>query len=216
MHKEKRIFGFWLLSSLFILSTTAYAEPETSVEALLTHYENGDMTAIKALDFQARKLNPHALSTLGFIYEHGINTPKDIIKSLDYYQQACDLGGNYGCGNAWYFYQYGIGIDKNSEKAAQFVQKINKDNIPLEIANDLSVTLYDAKAKAETDSEIRSQLIEYILNYLSASDEKTQSLFIRMGFSKQDTLHLAKLWAQDGDPTLNFQVGHLYNFRFHH
>lgn len=37
-----------------------------------------------------------------------------------------------------------------------------------------------------------------------------------MGLSKQDTLHLAKVWANEyeNDAKLNFQIGHLYNFRY--
>ncbi|WP_409045546.1 hypothetical protein [Proteus mirabilis] len=59
-----------------------------------------------------------------------------MLKAIDYYQQACELGGDYGCGNAWYFYQYGIGVEQNSKKATQFANKINKNDIPLELAID--------------------------------------------------------------------------------
>lgn len=213
---NKKHIKFVLLSTLFALSNGAHAESNTPIETLLTRYENGDMTTKAVFDLYAKEGNPHALSTLGFIYEHGINTPKDINKALAYYQQACDLGGDYGCGNAWYFYQYGIGIDKNSKKAAQFAEKINKNDIPLEIANNLSIELYDAKVEAETNPDLRANFIENLSRWLSTGDAQTQLMFTRMGFSKQDTLHLAKAWAieNEKDARLNFQVGHLYNFRY--
>lgn len=213
---NKKHIKFVLLSMLLAISNGVYAKLNTPIETLLTRYENGDMTTKAVLDLYAKEGNPHALITLGFIYEHGINTPKDINKALDYYQQACDLGGDYGCGNAWYFYQYGIGIDKNSKKAALFAEKINKNDIPLEIANSLSIELYDAKAEAEVNPYIRANFIENLSRWLSSGDEQTQLMFARMGFSKQDTLHLAKVWATENekDARLNFQIGHLYNFGY--
>lgn len=44
------------------------------------------------------------LDEQGFIYEYGIGVPMDSERALQYYQQACELGGNYGCYNVRYFY----------------------------------------------------------------------------------------------------------------
>lgn len=216
--KSKRSSILKLQLSMIILlsSGMAIGASNKTVEFLLTEQESGSSNAIAELNLLAKQQNPHALSTLGFIYEHGVNTPKDVLKAIDYYQQACELGGDYGCGNAWYFYQYGIGVEQNSKKATQFANKINKNDIPLEIANKLSLEFYDAKVVAEANPDIRSDFIESLSQWLTAGDEVTQLMFTRMGLSKQDTLHLAKVWANEyeNDAKLNFQIGHLYNFRY--
>ncbi|HBC5835670.1 TPA: sel1 repeat family protein [Proteus mirabilis] len=216
--KSKRSSILKLQLSMIILLSPGMAigASNKTVELLLTEQESGSSNAIAELNLLAKQQNPHALSTLGFIYEHGVNTPKDVLKAIDYYQQACELGGDYGCGNAWYFYQYGIGVEQNSKKATQFANKINKNDIPLEIANKLSLEFYDAKVVAEANPDIRSDFIESLSQWLTAGDEVTQLMFTRMGLSKQDTLHLAKVWANEyeNDAKLNFQIGHLYNFRY--
>ncbi|OBU11258.1 SEL1-like repeat protein [Morganella psychrotolerans] len=214
MSKRNFISKFRLPIVFLLLSGVAFADSNKEIERLLTDHEDGSLNAIAELNLLAKERDPHALSTLGFIYEHGINTPKDVLKAIDYYQQACDLGGDYGCGNAWYFYQYGIGVEKNKTKAQQFVEKVNKEGIDVNNANDLSITLFDAKSEAETDKKIRYQLIDYISRYLTSGDQSTQDMLTRIGFSKQDTLHLAKLWASDGDGELLFKVGHFYNFGY--
>ncbi|VEB62528.1 tetratricopeptide repeat protein [Salmonella enterica subsp. enterica] len=50
--------------------------------------------------------------SLGFIYEYGVSVSVDIPQAIKYYEQACDLDGDYGCFNAAYFYEYGIGTQK--------------------------------------------------------------------------------------------------------
>ncbi|WP_368882908.1 tetratricopeptide repeat protein [Proteus mirabilis] len=216
MSKWNSILKLKLLMMILLSSGMSFGSSNNTIEFLLTEQENSSSDAIAELNLLAKQQDPHALSTLGFIYEHGINTPKDVLKAIDYYQQACELGGDYGCGNVWYFYQYGIGVEKNSKEAALFANKINKNNIPLEMANELSLAFYDAKAAAEANPDIRSDFIERLSRWLTTGDEETQLMFTRMGFSKQDTLHLAKAWVKEypNDAKLNFQVGHLYNFRY--
>nr|MBO8919282.1 hypothetical protein [Proteus mirabilis] len=46
---------------------------------------------------------------------------------------------------------------------------------------------------AEANPDIRSDFIESLSQWLTAGDEVTQLMFTRMGLSKQDTLHLAKV-----------------------
>lgn len=216
MSKPSSILKLQLSIIILLSSGMAFSASNKTIESLLMEQENSSSNAIAELNLLAKQHDSHALSTLGFIYEHGINTPKDVLKAIDYYQQACDLGGDYGCGNAWYFYQYGIGVEKNSKKTTLFANKINKNDIPLEIANKLSLELYGAKAAAEANPNIRSDFIESLSRWLTTGDEQTQLMFTRMGFSKQNTLHLAKAWAKEyeNDAKLNFQVGHLYNFRY--
>lgn len=46
------------------------------------------------------------------------------------------------------------------------------------------------------------------------ADAETRRIFSRLGLNKSDTLCLAKRWAQQGDPDVNFYVGHFYNFGY--
>ncbi|MBR7415581.1 sel1 repeat family protein, partial [Klebsiella quasipneumoniae] len=60
----------------------------------------------------------------------------DIPQAIKYYEQACDLDGDYGCFNAAYFYEYGIGTQKDITQAKtlakQLREKINLPNINLD------------------------------------------------------------------------------------
>lgn len=53
-------------------------------------------------------------------------------QALQYYKQACELGGNYGCYNVKYAYQYGDGVAKDSAQANKYAKKMNLDNLLIE------------------------------------------------------------------------------------
>lgn len=207
----KKILVLMLLLSL---SCSAFAEDTNDVERLYDRLEQQDVVALTALIDLAKHADPRALSTLGFVYEFGVSVPKDTQQAIDYYQQACALGGYYGCYNAGYFYQYGIDVPEDKERASQLLEKINASDIDIEITRKLGDTIYKAKAKAETDAEMRVPVLEYVSRFLNSADAETLRIFSRIGFSKSDTLRLAKRWARQGDPKANFYVGHFYNFGY--
>lgn len=51
---------------------------------------------------------------------------------LQYYKQVCEFGGNYGCYNVKYVYQYGDGVVKDSVQVNKYVKKMNLDNLLIE------------------------------------------------------------------------------------
>lgn len=202
------------LALLLGLSCSAFAQEADDADRLYDRLEQQDNTALTALTDLAKRQDPHALSLLGFVYEFGVSVPKNIQQAIDYYQQACALGGDYGCYNAGYFYQYGIGVPQDNARASQLLEKINAADIDIETTKSLGHTIYEAKAKAETDAEMRAPILKYVSRYLNTADDETRRIFSRLGLSKSDTLRLAKRWVQQGDPKVNFYVGHFYNFGY--
>ncbi|EAO2392057.1 sel1 repeat family protein, partial [Salmonella enterica] len=93
------------------------------------------------------------LDELGFIHEYGIGVPMNREQALQYYKQACELGGNYGCYNVKYAYQYGDGVAKDSAQANKYAKKMNLDNLLIEqeYIDRFSQEIYAAKALADTD-----------------------------------------------------------------
>ncbi|WP_440863465.1 tetratricopeptide repeat protein [Symbiopectobacterium purcellii] len=198
------------LALLLGFSCSAFAQEADDADRL----EQQDNAALTALTDLAKRQDPYALSVLGFVYEFGVSVPKNIQQAIDYYQQACALSGDYGCYNAGYFYQYGIGVPQDNARASQLLEKINAADIDIKIASKLGHTVYEAKAKAETDAEMRAPILKYVSRYLNTADDQTRRIFSLLGLSKSDTLRLAKRWAQQGDPKVNFYAGHFYNFGY--
>ncbi len=153
------------LALLLGLSCSAFAQDADDVDSLYDRLEQQDNTALTALTDVAKRQDPYALSVLGFVYEFGVSVPKNIQQAIDYYQQACALGGDYGCYNAGYFYQYGVGVPQDNARASQLLEKINATDIDINIASKLGHTVYEAKAKAETDVEMRAPILKYVSRY---------------------------------------------------
>ncbi|MCG8710638.1 sel1 repeat family protein [Brenneria sp. 4F2] len=203
-----------VLMLLLSLSCSAFAEDNNDVDRLYERLEQQDVSALTTLTKLAKHANSQALSVLGFVYEFGVSVPKDTRQAIRYYQQACALGGDYGCYNAGYFYQYGIGVPEDQARAGQLLGKINVSDIDINITKKIGDTLYKAKAQAETDAKVRVSILKYASRFLNSADAETLRIFSRIGFSKSETLRLAKRWALQGDPEINFYVGHFYNFGY--
>ncbi|QDX96801.1 sel1 repeat family protein [Pectobacterium carotovorum subsp. carotovorum] len=205
-----------VIATLIGLSAISLSQANDKIDTLYEHLTQQDATALTALAALAKDNDPQALHTLGFIYEYGITVPQNTTQARQYYQQACEIDGNFGCYNVWYFYQYGKGVSQDKERAKQFAEKMNRTDLSMnaEVINKITRSIYNAKAAAESDISDRPRLIQAVKRYLSSGDDETQRFFSRIGFSKQDTLRLAIAWAKDGDPEMNFLVGHLYNFGY--
>ncbi|WP_174872413.1 SEL1-like repeat protein [Pectobacterium polaris] len=205
-----------VIATLIGLSAASISQANDKIDALYERLTQQDATALTALTALAKDNDPQALSTLGFIYEYGITVPQNTAQALQYYQQACEIDGNFGCYNVWYFYQYGKGVAQDKARAKQFAEKMNRTDLKMgaEVINTITRSIYNAKAAAERDISDRPRLIQAVKRYLSSSDDDTQLFFSRIGFSQQDILRLAIAWAKDGDPAMNFLVGHLYNFGY--
>ncbi|MBT9185359.1 sel1 repeat family protein [Pectobacterium punjabense] len=205
-----------IIATLLSLSAVSISPANDKIEAIYERLTQQDTHALTALTALAKDRDSQALSTLGFIYEYGIIVPQDTTQALQYYQQACEIDGNVGCYNVWYFYQYGKGVAQDKERARQFAEKMNRADLktPPDVIEIIIDYLYSAKANSDSDISQRSTLIYAAKRYLTSGDEETQRFFTRIGFSKRDVLRLATFWAKDGDPEINFLVGHLYNFGY--
>lgn len=149
------------------------------------------------------------LDEQGFIYEYGIGVPMDSERALQYYQQACELGGNYGCYNVRYFYQYGIGVAKDNVQADNFSKKMNLDKLLIEqkYIDKFSQEIYAEKSIADADKSQRAEFISSLFNVLNNRPESDVLFFSRIGFNLEKTFRLATLWVQDGDPKMDYQLG---------
>ncbi|MFJ5349492.1 tetratricopeptide repeat protein [Pectobacterium parvum] len=205
-----------VIATLIGLSAASISQANGKVDTLYERLTQQDATALTALTTLAKDNDPQALSTLGFIYEYGITVPQNTTQALQYYQQACEIDGNFGCYNVWYFYQYGKGVAQDKARAKQFSEKMNRADIkiPVDVMDKVVDYIYSAKAAADSDISYRPKLIRAVRRYLTSGDADTQRFFTHIGFSKQDILRLATFWAKDGDPEINFHVGHFYNFGY--
>lgn len=204
----------WNILFLLGLSFASICQAGDDIDALYSRIAKKDVQALNELKALAKDNNAQALAELGFIYEYGVAVPIDIVQAIKYYEHACNLGGDFGCYNARYFYQYGQGVARDESRAQALADKMNKsgldsfdvENIPLMIEN-----IYGAKAEAAQAPTQRSQFIAEVYRPMGMGSGST--LISRLGFSKSDILHLAELWA-DGDPEITYQVAHLYDFGF--
>ncbi|TMX27527.1 sel1 repeat family protein, partial [Salmonella enterica subsp. enterica serovar Typhimurium] len=137
----------------------------------------------KDLDALPVEKRASVLDELGFIHEYGLSVPMNRERALQYYKQACELGGNYGCYNVKYAYQYGDGVAKDSAQANKYAKKMNLDNLLIE-------------------QEYIDKFSQEI--YLNNRPESDALFFSRIGFNQEKTFRLATLWSQDGDPQMDY------------
>lgn len=195
-----------------LISLSALANDE--VDWLYDQLEKGDPTALNALQKMALQHDPDALSVLGFTYEYGITQPKNVPHAIDYYQRACEAGGIRGCYNAGYFYHYGIGVPKDNARAKAYFEKINTTDMDDAYLRDVADELYSLKARVDADPRLRAEFLDHAEMFAGSASREDRKITQLIGFGKRDLLRLARLWARDGSPLVNFYVGHFYNFSF--
>ncbi|EBV2146238.1 sel1 repeat family protein, partial [Salmonella enterica subsp. enterica serovar Mikawasima] len=163
----------------------------------------------KDLDALPVEKRASVLDELGFIHEYGLNVPMNREQALQYYKQACELGGNYSCYNVKYAYQYGDGVAKDSAQANKYAKKMNLDNLLIEqeYIDKFSQEIFTAKVLADTDKSQRPEFINALFNFLNNRPESDALFFSRIGFNQEKTFRLATLWVQDGDPQMDYQLG---------
>ncbi|EDR7756746.1 sel1 repeat family protein, partial [Salmonella enterica subsp. enterica serovar Typhi] len=137
--------------------------------------------ALTQKDFDALPVEKRAsvLDELGFIHEYGLNVPMNREQALQYYKQACELGGNYGCYNVKYAYQHGDGVAKDSAQANKYAKKMNLDNLLIEqeYIDKFSQEIYVAKALADMDKSQRAAFISILIHALNNRPE-SDALFL--------------------------------------
>ena len=200
---------------------SAIAGPDHQAERLYDRAVQQDAGALKALQDLAKDNDPEALMALGFMYEHGVGVSRDVKLAIANYALACHQVGQYGCANAAYFFEYGIGVDKDASIAERYIGLIAKDDIDniddmKELERQRHI-VYEGKAAAETDVEMRLPVIEYLERHVGSASSDARAMMARIGFTKLDTLRLARVWAErDKEPEMLFRVGSFYNFGYSH
>lgn len=207
--------GKWRILCLLGFSFVSVCQANNDIDTLYNRIAQKDVQALNKLKTLAKDNNAQALAELGFIYEYGVAVPIDIAQAIKYYEQACNLGGDFGCYNARYFYQYGQGVAQDESRAQVLADKMNKnglENVEAETIQLMVKNIYDTKVEAAKDPAQRSQFIAEVYRPIGMGSE-WRALISRLGFTTSDILHLAELWA-DGDPEITYQVAHLYDFGF--
>lgn len=108
-------------------------------------------------------------------------------QALQYYKQACELGGNYSCYNVKYAYQYGDGVAKDSAQANKYAKKMNLDNLLIEqeYIDKFSQEIFTAKVLVDTDKSQRPEFINALFNFLNNRPESDALFFSRIGFNQE-------------------------------
>ncbi|EDH3549243.1 TPA: sel1 repeat family protein [Salmonella enterica subsp. enterica serovar Choleraesuis] len=206
----------WNILFLLGLSFASVCQAGDDIDALYSRIAQKDIQALNELKALAKDNNAQALAELGFIYEYGVAVPIDMIQAIKYYEQACHVEEPYGCYNARYFYLHGLGVMQDDVLAKELADKTSKadtDTDAQTVTRLIADEIDTAKQAAESDITQRSRFIETLRQYASGGSAMA-ALITRLGYSKEDILHLAELWAQERDPELNFIVGSLYDSGF--
>ncbi|HAE2568816.1 TPA_asm: SEL1-like repeat protein, partial [Salmonella enterica] len=86
----------WSILFLLGLSFASVCQAGGDIDALYSRIAQKDIQALNELKALAKDNNAQALAELGFIYEYGVSVSVDIPQAIKYYEQACDLDGDYG------------------------------------------------------------------------------------------------------------------------
>lgn len=206
----------------FIYSGYLYANDvsphEYKIEKIYKEIMQGNNTSLTQLQLLAKTNDPQALVTLGFIYEHGVaneyevTVEADLEKALSYYSQACNLGGEYGCYNASYFYQYGKRVKQSSELAEQYAKRMKVSDLSVSehLIKDTIEKVWSLKNKAEADKTHRPEFLHFVSRSLNQATDSDLIFWQRIGFGKSEIFKLAMQWAQDCDPQITYMVARFY------
>lgn len=93
--------------------------------------------------------NPIVFFELGYLFQHGEGVASDHIEALKWYEKAASLGVPQAMYNLAYFYQNGLVVDQDIQRAAQLLREATSlmDRLQLERGS------YDAW-KAEYDAQL--------------------------------------------------------------
>lgn len=69
---------------------------------------------------------PLALYALGYACQNGQGTPVDLIRAFQYYEAAAEKDVPQACYNLAFFYQNGIAVARNSEKANYYCERASE------------------------------------------------------------------------------------------
>ncbi|HEY9715101.1 MAG TPA: tetratricopeptide repeat protein [Chroococcales cyanobacterium] len=79
---------------------------------------------------KANQGDPHALTTLGFMYHHGKGVHQDYSKALELYTKAADLGHADALCHLGFMYNHGMGVKQDRAKALELYKQAAEKNCP--------------------------------------------------------------------------------------
>lgn len=93
--------------------------------------------------------NPNAFFNLGYACQYGEGTPQDMIAAFDYYQKAAEQDLPQALNNLAYFYEAGIVVERDLEKADSLMRRATS------VMNNLQTELY--KTRRDNSALLRDQ-----------------------------------------------------------
>ena len=130
---------------------------------------------------QAPEPNPNAFFNLGYAYQYGEGTPQDMIAAFDCYQKAAELDLPQALNNLAYFYEAGIVVERDIEKADNLMRRATAlmNNLQTELykarrENEHLLSTQQAQAQAQAKLEARALQAEARLEDLQQSSTAAQ------------------------------------------
>lgn len=130
---------------------------------------------------QAPEPNPNAFFNLGYAYQYGEGTPQDMIAAFDCYQKAAELDLPQALNNLAYFYEAGIVVERDIEKADNLMRRATAlmNNLQTELykarrENKHLLSTQQAQAQAQAKLEARALQAEARLEDLQQSSTAAQ------------------------------------------
>jgi hypothetical protein len=117
-------------------------------------------------------------SNLGLMYWNNF-MPKDDKHAADLFRRGCDTGDRDGCRVMGFMYEKGLGVAKDSERAARFYQKAHEYRIPFIVEDGLiliETTLNGGPVKLIVDTGGTTALGAKFLPSTSPSEPATEML----------------------------------------
>lgn len=123
----------WNILFLFGFFFVLVCQVGDDIDVLYSCIVQKDIQVLNELKVLVKDNNVQVLVELGFIYEYGVVVLIDMIQVIKYYEQVCYVEEFYGCYNVCYFYLYGLGVMQDDVLVKEFVDKISKVDIDIDV-----------------------------------------------------------------------------------
>lgn len=113
----------WILSiALLLLFTAPVQASDTKCKFSGKNFVKGYLQCLEREDPRYSK-KAKGYTTMGNLYEFGINVPKHYGQAAMYYQMACEYADGNGCVYLARLYKQGKGVRKNLRKAKKLFKR---------------------------------------------------------------------------------------------
>ncbi len=205
-----------LLFSVVILVGAEALERTVSIEKKYKDSGNGltsyldSLAKVRKLGEQANIGNVQAMHDLGALYYFGTGVPQDFEKARHWFEKAANLDFPYSFLALALIYHRGEGVEKNSQKAIDYIKKIEKKGGTPSLFCSLGV-LYNTGYIVEKNDK---KAVLYYEKAIARGDERGLArlgvLYFDGSGTKKDEkkgLELLQKAAKKGDPEAFFYLG---------